>query len=296
MAYRNTLTANARKAYRAQHLAIVQEGKVNGLLADPLSNPKVAKNGKLGVLTAPLHLAPASLSGFNVCAQASKGCIAACLHTAGNPAAMAGKTRARIARTQLYFNERESFLALLVLEVMAHVQRAERSNMAAAIRLNATSDIAWERVPVLLHGVRYPNIMDAFPDVQFYDYTKITKRAIAAATGAQGWPVNYHLTFSLTESNDSAARLVLESGGNVAAVFNVRRNWTLPSRFTIDGLSVRVVDADEHDFRPDDNQYQRRGLGVISGLRAKGDAIKDASGFVRKVKVRRLAMRVAKAA
>ena len=293
MAYRNTLTANARKAYRAEHLAIVQEGKVNGLLADPLSNPKVAKNGKLGVLTAPLHLAPASLSGFNTCAMASEGCRASCLHTAGNPAAMAGKTRARIARTQLYFNERESFLALLVLEILAHVERAERANMEPAIRLNATSDIAWERVPVLLHGVRFPNVMQAFPGVQFYDYTKIMKRALAAATGANGWPVNYHLTFSLTEGNDVAARQVLEAGGNVAAVFNVRRNWTLPSRFSVDGLAVRVIDADKHDFRPDDDQYQRRALGVISGLRAKGAAIKDASGFVRKVKVRRKEMRVA---
>ena len=63
------------------------------LLATPLANPKVAKNDKLGVLTAPKHLAPASVSGFNVCPMATAGCRKACLHTAGNPAYMAGLRR-----------------------------------------------------------------------------------------------------------------------------------------------------------------------------------------------------------
>jgi hypothetical protein len=38
---------------------------------------------------------------------------------------------------------------------------------------------------------------------------------------------------------------------------------------------ARVIDGDEHDYRPADDK------GVIVGLRAKGKAIKDKSGFVR---------------
>ena len=70
------------------------------LLAQPEANPKVAKNGKeVDVNTYPLHLAPYNLSGFNVCAMASKGCIKACLHTAGNPAYMEQKNTSRITKT-----------------------------------------------------------------------------------------------------------------------------------------------------------------------------------------------------
>ena len=263
------------KAVSTAHRALIADSGVRSLLADPLSNPKVAKNGKLGVLTAPLHLAPAGLSGFNTCAQASAGCRAACLHTAGNPAAMPGKIKARIARTRLYFTNRPAFLALLVSEIQAHVANAKRQEMEPAIRLNATSDIPFERVPVVVAGETFPNLMAAFPEVQFYDYTKITKRAVACAARAPGWPVNYHLTFSLTEANEHDAGEVIAMGGNVAVVFDTRRGKPLPSSYILDGFKTPVVDADEHDFRPVD------GSGVISGLRAKGRAIGDDSGFVR---------------
>lgn len=119
---------------------------VNSLLAQPESNPKVAKNMKSGVMTYPLHLAPAELSGFNVCASSTPGCREGCLHTAGNPLFMDGKTKARIARTVLYFKNRGLFLDLLRAEIDAGIRKAHRANMAPAFRLNATSDIPWERV------------------------------------------------------------------------------------------------------------------------------------------------------
>ncbi len=46
-------------------------------------NPKVLKGLKEGFNTYILHLAPASLSGFNTCPKATEGCKAACLNTAG---------------------------------------------------------------------------------------------------------------------------------------------------------------------------------------------------------------------
>ena len=89
-----------------QARATLKSFGVRSLLAEPSDNPKLAKNIGIGALTAPLHLAPNKLSGFNVCPMATQGCIKACLHTAGNPAYMAGKFKARVARTKAFFEAR----------------------------------------------------------------------------------------------------------------------------------------------------------------------------------------------
>ena len=247
------------------------------LLARPEANPKLAKNGKLGVMSAPLHLAPARLSGYQVCPKATSGCAAACLHTAGNPAHMDGKTKARIARTRLYMEQRELFMAWLLSDIDALVQRASRANMQPSVRLNATSDIMWERV-VFRVGTETHTVFSLYPDVVFYDYTKHTNR--------KGIPSNYTLTFSLAEGNDADAISALENGFNVAAVVDTKRGQDIPGWFTIiDGelipthepSGIPTIDGDIHDFRPGDLK------GHIVTLRAKGQAIGDTSGFVRKV-------------
>lgn len=242
------------------------------LLSAPESNPKVAKNGKLGVLSSPLHLAPFDISGFQVCPQASAGCAAACLHTAGNPAYMSGKDASRKDKTRAYFKHRDAFMALLTFELQALVKKAHKLEMEPAARLNATSDLPWEVRKITLDGVDI-KLMDAFPTVQFYDYTKITKRAIAHAEGRM--PTNYHLTFSKTEDNDNDVARVLSAGGNVAAVFAPSAlNITLAAGgMAWMGRNVSVIDGDETDYRPKDP------AGVIVALKAKGDARSDTSGF-----------------
>jgi len=252
--------ASALRALRAKGHKFV------GLLTAPESNPKVYKNMKSGVMTSPLHLAPASVSGWNVCPQASEGCIAACLHTAGNPAYMAQKFNSRNDKTRAYIENRAAFMALLVLEIAALERKAAKMDMACGVRLNATSDIAWERVPVTVDGVKFTNVMTAFPEITFYDYTKVTKRAMAFANKSPRWPSNYHITFSKSETNYSDVTKVLKAGGNVAAVFEK----ALPDTWQ----GVPVINGDETDFRPHD------GIGVIAGLKAKGDAKSDESGFV----------------
>ncbi|WP_291810319.1 hypothetical protein [Limnobacter sp.] len=259
--------------------ALVREAKsawgVSSLLAKPDANPKLAKGEKQGVLSAPLHLAPHNLSGYNVCPMATQGCAAACLHTAGNPAYQSGKDRARIARTQLYFGNRRLFFALLIAEIAAHEKAAKRKGMIAAVRLNATSDIRWESVRLITRGPNFSPIPETvfslFPNVVFYDYTKIANR--------RNLPVNYHLTFSLADGNDAQAVEAFHNGLNVAVVFDTKRNKPLPSTFSLmteqGGFDAQVIDGDKTDFRPSD------GRGVIVGLRAKGDAIGDTSGFVR---------------
>lgn len=262
------------KASALRHLR-EQGYRFTSLLAAPESNPKVAKNGKVvDVLTAPLHLAPFNLSGFQVCPQASDGCAAACLHTAGNPAYMAQKDVSRKEKTQAYFRHRDAFFALLVFEIAAHVRKAERKGMDAGVRLNATSDLPWEVRKVTIDGETV-GLMDAFPSVSFYDYTKVTKRAIAWAEGRM--PVNYHLTFSRTEDNDDDVNRVIHAGGNVAMVFapsSYRRALTDGSMQTGFGYPIRVIDGDAHDYRPADPK------GCVVALKAKGDARGDTSGFV----------------
>lgn len=257
-----------------------------------VGNPKIAKGTKYGYLTAVLHLAPANLSGYEVCPKATDGCRAACLNTAGRGGMMAGVSRlthemvaagvqnaiqkARIRRTRWYFEDRAGFMQALASDIAKVVALAAREGLKPAIRLNGTSDIPWERVPVT-RGPANPalgpwppvtNIMGLFPDVQFYDYTKRANR--------RDLPANYHLTFSLAEGNDGDAVRALANGHNVAAVFHkVPRAYAMPEPFSYGFLVVPVIDGDAHDLRFLDKR------GVIVGLKAKGNAKRDTTGFVR---------------
>jgi len=106
--------------------------------------------------------------------------------------------------------------------------------------------------------------MDAFPDVQFYDYTPDPVRMSEFLAGEL--PSNYHLTFSRKEDNQSICDSIMASGGNVAAVFRD----SLPKIWK----GKKVVDGDDTDLRFLDPKN------VIVGLVEKGLAKKDESGFV----------------
>lgn len=236
------------------------------------SNYKTVKGQSKGYMTGILYLAPADLSGYEVCPQRSKGCTEACLNTAGR-GGMTSVQKSRINKTRWYFNERDTFMAQLVKDIDALIRKADREGFTPVVRLNGTSDIPWERIPLktVEHGidVEYPNIMTMFPDVQFYDYTKITKRALAHARGEM--PANYHITFSATESNQDDCAKVAVAGGNVAVVY---REQPLGSDMVIDG--------DLTDLRfLDDKERKIAGMGLVVALKAKGKARKDTSGFVR---------------
>lgn len=224
------------------------------LLSAYNANPKVAKNEKLGKAGAVLHLAPANMSGYEVCQGASDGCRAACLHYAGNPAFANNKTKARVARTKMLFEQRDAFMAQLHKEITAHVKRSKKLGLDPVVRLNGTSDIIWERKKC----GDYPNIMAAFPDVQFYDYTKLYRPVDIS---------NYHLTFSLSENNQDKAQAALDAGWNLAVVFQAK---ALPDTF----MGLPVIDGDETDYRPADPK------GCVVGLKVKGPKGKaDTSGF-----------------
>ena len=143
-----------------------------------------------------LHLAPANLSGYEVCQWRSKGCTMACLNTAGR-GQMNSVQDSRIAKTKLFFEQRFDFLAKLSKEITSTIKSASKKGLQAVFRPNLTSDIAWEDV-LLFKGA---NIFKHFNNIQFYDYTKSFKRMCAFLgkpfiRGGEKFPSNYHLTFS----------------------------------------------------------------------------------------------------
>lgn len=221
------------------------------------SNPKLEKGEDLGYLSFGLHFAPATISGYQVCASASSGCTIACLYTSGK-GGMTYVQNARIAKTRRFFEAREIFLNDMVKDMYAALRRADRLKMAPAFRLNLTSDIRWETVEV--QGTR--NVMDIFDGVQFYDYTKHANR--------RDIPSNYHLTFSRSESNDDKVQDMFNAGRNVAIVFDTPKNKPLPAMFR----GRKVIDGRTHDLRFLDE------AGVWVGLSALGRGRKDHSGFV----------------
>lgn len=217
-----------------------------------IGNTKTMKGENKGYLTGIMHFAPANLSGFNVCPMASEGCRAACLNTAGR-GRFSSIQASRIRKTQWFFRDRQAFMLQLVKDVQALARKASREGLTPVVRLNGTSDIRWEHVPVM----GFQNIMEYFPNIQFYDYTKLQNR--------KNIPSNYHLTFSYDERQHAAPQ-----GMNIAMVFDYLPD-TWNNKVVIDGT------ADDLRFLDPEN--------VIVGLEAKGKAKQDVTGFVTLTKV-----------
>ena len=120
-----------------------------------VGNPKVLKGMSQGYMTYILHLAPASLSGYNTCPKATAGCKAACLNTAGRGGMFKkGKTtnviqQARIRKTKMFFENRSQFMADLVKDIELGIKQSARLNLVPVFRLNGTSDLAFEKYAVV---------------------------------------------------------------------------------------------------------------------------------------------------
>ena len=222
------------------------------------ANPKIQKGTKLGYLSFILHLAPADLSGRETCPKRTKGCTAACLNTAGRGGMFKrGENtnmiqKARIRKTQYFFNQRQDFMLDLKHDIEKAIRMAGKLGLIPVFRLNGTSDLSWEKYDM----IPGQNVFECFPTVQFYDYTKVLGRKTKMYA-------NYHLTFSKADGNDSDVAEALMQGMSVVAVY--------------DKIPEGVPSADETDLRFLDAK------GVMLGLKAKGRAKKDYSGFVIRV-------------
>ncbi len=224
------------------------------------ADAKTKKGQKRGWLTGVLYLSPHRLSGRNVCHSSTPQCRALCLNLSGR-GRFAKIQQARIRKTQWLTRDQNGFLEALVKDIEALIRKANRMDMDVCVRLNGTSDLPWQ--DMLLNG---DNLMQLFPMIQFYDYTKVALKMRRYMHDFL--PGNYHLTFSRSESNDSMCRDIIENTHhNVSVVFN----GALPETF----MGRPVFRGDDNDLRFLDPK------GVVVGLTAKGLARKSvANGFV----------------
>lgn len=237
-------------------------GKIN-LLTPDFANAKTAKNSQFEAFQSYiLHLSPATMAfeyigqRGTVCPLASQGCKAVCLNTAGR-GRFDSIQLSRLRKTLYFILFKDTFMQQLNKEISKLEKKARINAKQLVVRLNGTSDIQFENIG-LGQGL---NVFDTFPNVQFYDYTKIVRRL------TKPLPTNYYLIFSASETNHADARQALTLGFNVAMVFDV-----IPQVYK----GFKVINGDNHDFR-----FLDQGRGVIVGLKAKGKAKHDTSGFVR---------------
>lgn len=257
------------------------------------TSAKAIKAGEFGYRNAILYMAPAEFANVgNLCPHASPACRAACLGLYSGQASMvksdalkhANNVRlSRIAKARAFMQSRVEFMALLARSIAWNYAAATRDGLTLCVRLNGSTDIAFEgvRVTVSENDARYisarlgravlpgsyRNVFELFPTIQFVDYTKNPRRMVLYTL-----PSNYHLTFSRSETNQTHMLALLAQQKNVAVVFDA-----LPETY----MGARVVNGDENDLRHLDPKAEWPALGYVIGLLPKGSKAKrDQSGFV----------------
>lgn len=203
-----------------------------------------------GTMTYCVYLAPWNMSGHQVCAFGAN-CHQFCLNGSGQnkcdelSRGVEGSkiNRSRIKKTRLFFDSREKFMDLLTHEIRRYKESAKRKGFGFSVRLNGTSDLS----PLAFKYKDGRNILDIFPDVQFYDYTKNPNRFKLCEKYH-----NYDLTFSYDGYNWDKCEEVLNHGGKVAVVFY----GGLPKTYK----GFKVWDANEYDMRYLDPKNHIMGL------------------------------------
>lgn len=228
---------------------------VKNLLSKGITNIKTAKND---LETYILYMAPANqVQGLNLCPFASEGCKKSCLYSAGR-GKFSNVQSSRINKSKFWGFDRSNFYIQLANELLSIHDKAIKKDIKIAIRLNGTSDIDHLYLLERYSGI---NFLDPFYNsLLFYDYTKNPNHISRYKN------TSYKITFSRSEANEAEAKQVLKNGGNIAVVFADE----LPQFY----LGYPVINGDLTDLRYFDP------VNVVVGLKAKGDAKKDQSGFV----------------
>lgn len=220
-----------------------------------VENAKTSKGEKMGYMTGIVYMLPDE----RTCPLAkSANCFKSCLVNAGLASVYPKINEIRKERRELFYNNQKEFFLQLDKEIKSFIRKAKKESMIPVIRLNGTSDIMYESIQYL----GYANIFEAYPEVQFYDYTKIAVRL------TKPLPKNYDLTFSFSnvDTYRKSVEMALKTTTRIAVVF---KNG-LPKRY----MGRVVVDGDDTDLRFLDRQ------GIIVGLKAKGIAKTDTSDFI----------------
>jgi hypothetical protein len=234
------------------------ERKIKNLLSKGDTNAKTSKNE---LETFILYLAPHTQNskGQNLCPNASNGCVQSCLYTAGM-GKFSNVQSSRIAKANFYVEDKIGFLSQLWSELERINKKAIKQSKKIAVRLNGTSDLDF--LALFIHKLG-KNALDSFSNLVFYDYTKNLFRVKKYANESR-----YHLTFSRSEETQTEEILeALNNNANVSVVFS---SDELPKFYA----NAEVIDGDKSDIE------MIFGKGKILGLKAKGQAKKDKSGFV----------------
>ena len=210
---------------------------------------KMTKSFNHNVATYCLYLAPSNMAErtkkgtrINVCPM-STHCKELCLNSSGHNKAdilSHGKensrqsdiNKCRIKKTKLFYNDRDLYMDILIHEITRDRKYAQNNGMEFSVRLNGTSDLSPE---IMCKDGK--NILEIFPDVQFYDYTKVPNRIKLMKL----YP-NYDITFSFDGYNWDTCEEFLNNGGKVAVVFDSEK---MPAYYK----GYKVVDANEYDMR-----------------------------------------------
>ena len=234
---------------------------------------KLTHNGKKNMLTYGIYLASSDASNINVCPK-SKMCRESCLVGSGYAKidALSHNNKvlnARIIKTRLFFANRNLFMTLMIKEINRAINKAKRLGMEFSVRLNCTSDI---NPTVFVYEGK--NILELYPNVSFYDYTKVKSHWKTA----EKYP-NYYITFSRDGSKENEEECLewLRRGNNVAVVFGVTKTSELPKKWK--GYDVLV--GDDYDYRVWDKlQDGKQIVGLIYKVN-KNDFDEDENGVHR---------------
>jgi hypothetical protein len=228
------------------------------------TNAKTVKGDGSEYLTGIVYMTPYKVmvdnKWYNSCSMAVlAGCIEGCLNEAGR-GAMHCVQAARARKAEWFYRDRDGFMRQLMQDIAKFQTYCNKRGIQPVIRLNGTTDIRWELIKI--DGL---TIFEHFPEVAYYDYTKIANRDTSHIP-------NYHLTWSYSNASPKYAAMMqtaLDRGMNVATVFrkafNYANTW----------MGLPVINGDADDLRILDPKG-----GHIVALYAKGKAKRDTSGFV----------------
>ena len=225
----------------------------NRLLRSGKDNVKLAKSEGYGeYLTYNLSLMPWKYSGFQTC-PIGQDCHLDCIgHKSGNNVFKTTQI-AKIKRTQAFFKIRDEFMQVLRDDLDKVYYSPSRHTMA--VRLNTYSDIPWEEY----------GIIDEYPGIQFYDYTKLFSRVSIRAYHRP----NYDLTYSLSAKRHDLEAIQNLQGHNRCAMVVSRDVYKYLHKNYMSGPSgdgffwnkgIRFQDGELHDMT---FKYRKKGVLIL---------------------------------
>ena len=199
------------------------------LLDTGTANTKIKKTELNASIKEAVRIASLSLMPDDILCPWSKAaeCYRVCLKSSGR-GRFDNVAQGRQRKTDFWHADRQAFLAQLIRELKNFEKLCAKTNVKPIVRLNVISDIQWER-----HGI--PQL---FPNITFYDYTKIAQRIGKT-------PPNYNLMFSYSGAikYKPQVKRALKTNAPISVVFT-----RIPTDPNYRFMGRRVIDGDQSDL------------------------------------------------